>query len=430
MQNLELGKKVCVIGLGRTGIQSALFLNRKGYEVFASEGKKSLELLAASEKLMDQGIDVEVGSHDLSKILTCDWVLVSPGISPRQKIYLELKRAGKLLLSEIELAYRFSKTSKIIAVTGTAGKTTVTTLVAQILKNANKSAHLCGNIGTPWIEKVESIQAEDYVVVEVSSFQLMNCHSFRPFIGMLLNVSPNHLDWHVDMEEYVLAKLKLFQSQEASDKAFVRRKDYESLFSKYKFRASVHYLDEDKKKNPNEEALRLVAEALQIPGSAVQKALDEFEGIAHRLDLLVEKDGVRYVNDSKCTTPASLKWALSHFDSNRVILIAGGKPKSNDFCELSELIREKVKHAILIGHGQSILADAWEEACPIYKAAGFREAVQFAHQHAKKGDVVLLSPACASFDMFKNYEERGQVFAKIVMDVTQTMTTKDYVKRS
>ena len=411
------GKKVAVLGIGKSGYESAVFLHSRGFQVFASDQGHGDSIRAAAGELKRREIEVEFGSHSTDRILASDWVLISPGIPPPSPIYQTLLKKGIPVFSEIEVASWYCPSSKIIAITGSAGKTTVTTLITRVLQNCGFRAVSCGNIGNPWIGELAKIEAHDFVVLEVSSFQLQHCKSFHPQAAVLLNLSPNHQDWHRDMKEYVQAKLRLFQNQNEKDWAVLRREDQRGFFPDFQFRSRVIYFDVRKEANPNEEAVRAVTGLFGCHAEKTEEVLRGFEGIEHRLEKVAVLDRVTYVNDSKSTTPAALAWALGKFPDARVILLAGGHPKSSDFHHVRELLSRKTKAAILIGEARPLLREAWQGLCPLHETGDFRQAVLKAHQLAAPGDVVLLSPACASFDMFQNYEERGRLFKSIVNEL-------------
>ncbi len=412
------GKKVAVLGLGISGYQSALELNRRGYQVFASDGGESDSLRDRARSLNQAGIQCEIGGHTSEKVLSCDWAVISPGIPPSSKIFQALRAAAKPVYSEIEAASWFCPSENVIAVTGSAGKTTVTTLIADLLERAGKKVFRCGNIGNPWIGELPAISKDDFVVIELSSFQLAQCESFRPHIGILLNLSPNHQDWHADMNDYAQAKLRLFKNQKPGDYAIIRRKDQVEQFPHFEFKAQVILFDQKPSANPNEDVLKEVACLLKLDGRLADATLKEFTGIEHRLERFASSGGVTYMNDSKATTTASLAWALQKFADKSVVLIAGGHPKSNDFAVIRDLISQKVKFIVMIGEARPLLREAWKGLADFFETNDFKTAVEKAKSAAVKGDTVLLSPACASFDMFKNYEERGRLFKKHVMEIT------------
>ncbi len=407
------GKKVTVLGLGKSGYQGALFLKALGYQVFVSEFGSSQALQELAARLRNDGIEVETGGHTYEKILVSDWILISPGIAPKTPVYRILLEKGKPVFSEIEVASWFSKASKVIAVTGSSGKTTVTTLIARCFEACGYPTVCCGNIGNPWIGELGRIGKETVVVLELSSFQLQQCCDFRPDVGVLLNISPNHLDWHKDMEEYLQAKLRMFVKQKPEDFAVIRRSDQDSLFPQFKFPGKKIYFDDTPSVNPNEAVVRKVTSLLSLDPKKVEEVLKGFSGIEHRLEKVATLQGVEYVNDSKATTTASLAWALEKFKDASVHLIAGGIAKSRDYDTIRELIGRKVKKAYLIGEAAPLLEEAWRGKTELLTARDFREAFEAASSFAAPGDTVLLSPACSSFDMFKNYQERGLRFKEL-----------------
>ncbi len=410
------GKKVAILGLGKSGFASALFLHEKGFQVFATDQAASSLVAERAHQLREKGMEAESGQHTRQRILDSDWAVISPGIPPTAEIYQALRQRNIPVYSEIEVASWYSASSRIIAVTGSAGKTTVTTLLTRLLQAGGHQAISCGNIGNPWIGELKKINKNDFVVLEVSSFQLEHCESFRPSVGILLNLAPNHQDWHADMAAYVDAKLRLFQNQQPEDYAVIRESDRCLFFPRYQFRAEVIPFGESKK-NPNEEVVGIVGGLFGCSQANLTQVLLDFEGIEHRLERVAVHEGIAFVNDSKSTTAASLAWALKSLPDSSVVLIAGGHPKSTDFASVSELLRQKVKQAVLIGEAKPLLREAWEGVCPLLEAGDLTEAVRSAHQSAHAGDTILLSPACASFDMFQNYEDRGRQFKRIVKEI-------------
>lgn len=417
------GKRVAILGLGISGYTSAVFLKDKGYSVFVSDGGNSEEIKKRADVLKEKQIDCETGGHDLDKILASDWVMLSPGIAPHMPVYQAIKKARIPILSEIEAAFHFSPTKNIVAVTGTSGKTTVSHLISDVLKAQGFVVALCGNIGNPWMGELSSLKPDHWVVLELSSFQLKNCHSFKPHIGVLLNVSRNHEDWHPDFQDYVESKLRMFRRQSKADFAVLRSVDQSRFFSHYQFESKVEYFDLQNEEDPNYAAVLAVARLCGIGEAIVQKVFKQFSGIEHRMEILGEIGGIRFVNDSKATTTASLEWALKKQADHSVVLIAGGHPKTDDFQEVEPLIKQKVKCAVLIGEARGLLKTAWSKAAKLIEKETFEEAVRQAFAEAKKGDVVLLSPACASFDMFKNYQHRGTRFKEIFRTIRQENIT-------
>ena len=417
------GTQVAVLGLRDTGFLSALYLHEKGYRVFASDLADTEDVRENVAKLAKRGIPAECGKHSSDTILAADWVLISPGISPGSKIYQAIVAAKKPVYSEIEVASWFSPARTVVAVTGSCGKTTIATLIAQIVEAGGGKAVLCGNIGNPWIGEIPKITPDTVVVLEVSSFQLTHCASFAPSVGLLLNVFPNHMDWHVDMKEYAGAKLNLFRAMTDRGIMICRKKDETDFFPDFRTAARRVYFDERPASNPNEAALLCAAEALGCPPRLAVKALADFQGLEHRLEKFVARDGVTFVNDSKATTTASLAWALEKFGDGTVVLVCGGKYKTDvkDFRSLRTLIAQKVRCAVLIGVARPIMKEAWNGAVQMVEAESLDEACRLSIEKAQKGDTVLLSPACASFDMFKNYQERGRLFKEMIRKRLQSI---------
>ena len=420
------GTKVAVLGLRDTGFLSALCLHEKGYQVFASDLADTEDVRENVSKLAGRGIRAECGKHSFDAILASDWFLISPGIPPGSGIYQAILAAKKPVYSEIEIASWFSPARTVVAITGSCGKTTTATLIAQIVEAGGRKAVLCGNIGNPWIGELSKITPDTIVVLEVSSFQLAHCVSFAPSVGLLLNVFPNHMDWHVDMKEYAGAKLNLFRAMKNTDVMICRKKDEADFFSDFRTAARRVYFDERPVSNPNEAALLCVAEALNCPEELVGEAILSFRGIEHRLEKFAERDGVVFINDSKATTTASLAWALEKYGDGTVVLVCGGKYKTGveDFKSLRAVIAQKVRCAVLIGAARPIMKEAWQGTVPMVEAESLDEACRLSLEKAQKGDAVLLSPACASFDMFKNYQERGRLFKEMIKKRLQSVVLR------
>lgn len=406
-------ERVTVLGLGETGLASALFLKGKGYSVFVSDSQTSKVLEERGRRLAEASIPFELGAHTLERIGESDWVLISPGILPSGKIFQFLQKKGISILSEIELASKFS-TGVVTAVTGTSGKTTLTTLIHRIYEANALASVACGNIGNPWVGEMERLTPDTQVVLELSSFQLLHTHSLKPRFAILLNIGPNHLDWHPDLEHYVKAKLRLFQNQGPEDFAFVRKKDREKFFPNFQFRAQVVPFGDTDGVNSNEDLLYRITEIRGLDPKKTRKVLANFEGLEHRLEEVAQIRGIRFINDSKCTTLEALEWALNRFPKGKVILLAGGHAKGADFRLIRNCLGEKLKQAVVYGEARELLRESWEGACPLWAAKDLKEAFERSLRIAEEGDVVLLSPACASFDQFSNYQERGKAFKGLV----------------
>lgn len=412
---LKNQKRVTVLGLGETGLVSSLFLKKRGFEVFVSDAGASEAVEKRSRRLKEEKIPFELGRHTLEKISGCDWVLISPGVPPSSEAVLALQKKNIPIASEVEAASWFSE-NPVMAVTGTSGKTTVATLLYRVLEANGCPAVLCGNIGNPWIGEIDGMTRETQVVLEVSSFQLLHTDSFRPSIGILLNIGRNHLDWHPTLEDYVAAKLRLFRNQTSRDTALVRRTDREQRFPNFPFQSKLVYFTDRVEGDPNQQVLGEVTSLLGLNPLRTKEVLDRFEGIENRLENVGEIDGVRFLNDSKCTTVEALRWALRKSPDEKVILLAGGHDKGADFRSVREWVQKKARLVVLYGEAQNLLEESWRGTVPLRQAPGLPEAFKEALKAARPGDVVLLSPACASFDQFSNYQERGRLFKKLVLE--------------
>lgn len=410
------GSRAAVIGLGKSGFQSALFLHKKGFHVFASEKGSSPEIQEQAARLREAGIETETGTHTQSRILECDWALISPGIKPSHDVSLWLRDAAKPVYSEIEAASWFCPSKNIIAVTGSCGKTTLATLLARLLERAGRKTLLCGNIGNPWIGEIERITPDTFIVLELSSFQLAGCRSFHPRLAFLTNIFPNHLDWHPDMEDYTRCKLKMFERQQGEDTAVVREEEAHLLCGLPGFAGKVCVLKSGSGRNPHQEMLEEACRTLDIPEPLGGEVFRSFEGLEHRMEKAGEAGGVFFVNDSKSTTTASLKWALEKFSDGEVLLIAGGMAKSRDFGDIAGLVQRKCRGVYLIGRDRAILAEFWQASGP-QQIETLEEALREAFRQANSGNTVLLSPACASFDQFANYMARGDAFKEMVRNL-------------
>lgn len=408
------GKRVSVVGLGRSGLESSLFLASRGYRVFASDGGESSALAAAASSLRDKGIEVETGGHTLDRILDSDWAILSPGIAPHTPVFDALRAASIPMFSEVEVSSWFAPPGKVIGVTGSCAKTTVTTLIYRALRKSGCDALLCGNIGNPWIGELRTQKPGQTVILELSSFQLALCQRFRPDIGVLLNVTENHLDWHPDMGDYVASKLRLFQNQTADDFSFFRSCDRELFFPDFPFRSKVCFFDPGEGPDPNQDVVREVALLAGAQADAIEEVFRGFEGLSHRMEVFLESRGIRYVNDSKATTTASLAWALKKQRDGSVILIAGGHPKSSDFEQVSALLGRKARKVFLIGEAAPLMLKVWGQHADCETVERFEDAVAYSVRLAREGETVLLSPACSSFDMFRNYVDRGERFKAAV----------------
>lgn len=412
------GHRSVVVGAGRSGRAAAALLFRLGAQVRILERDQDLATTVEQET----GWKVESGAHGPEQFAGAQLVVLSPGIA-RSKIASMLPQ-GAQVVSELELAGWFVA-EPMIAITGTNGKTTTTTLVGRILEHHGKRIFLGGNIGTPLSEYVLADQKAEIVVLEVSSFQLQNSPSFHPRVGVLLNFSPNHLDYHADMEEYLAAKLSLFSKMDERDLAIVPLSMKEHLEKRaFTTARRVYFVAGTRFDCPglpgahnreNLEAAYLACRFFGLSESQVQEAIADFSTLPHRQEAVAEHAGVLFVDDSKSTTIDSLVAALDS-QSRPVRLLAGGVFKGGDLRAALPRIQERVCGIYLFGQSREVFEDAWREAgVDISWSARLEEAVFQAATDARAGDCVLLSPATASFDLFRNYKERGLAFQRAVL---------------
>jgi UDP-N-acetylmuramoylalanine--D-glutamate ligase len=441
------GKRVLVVGLGRTGIALSKFLQATGALVTATDALPASRIPGVREIAL-MGIRVEAGEHKAEEFAGADLIVVSPGVPLSIPVFEDARRAGVEIISDIELAYRLIE-APIVAVAGTNGKSTTTTLIGNVLKSSGEKAFVGGNIGSPAIEYLER-EGVDWCVLEVSSFHLEAIKDFRPHIGVLLNVTEDHLDRYRDFNEYAETKLKLFMNQGAEDYAVVNIGDtvikeaVSGGFTKAKvvpFTASgrleegfflrgkdivcasgggreVTYSVEGLKlaglhNLENVMATMATAMIVGIPMETALETMRGFEGLPHRMEFIREVEGVRFVNDSKGTNVGALKKALEG-SGGGIVLIAGGMDKSGDYRPLRDLIKSKVKFLVLMGQARLKMKKALGDATETAVAGGLEDAFELARKKAEPGDTVLLCPACSSFDMFRNFEERGELFRKLV----------------
>lgn len=442
--------KVLVIGAATTGIPVIKELYRMGYKVILNDIKSEEELNDCLKELDRIDIDIVSGSHPIILAKKCDYIVVSPGVPMDLPLISEAHKLGKEVISEIELAYRNTDTP-IVAITGTNGKTTTTSLLGEIVKESKRNTFVTGNIGYPMIASINEAKPEDLFVLELSSYQLESIIKFKPIISTILNITPDHLNRHKTMENYINIKSKIFQNQTKEDYTILNKDDsivYSLkskpkskvlLFSRKEILSEGAFVEDgfikviinDKRntiihiedlnilgKHNLENALAaiLMAYCLNIEPGIIRKVLKKFKGVEHRIEYVCEIDGVTYYNDSKGTNPVSSIKAIETIN-RPIVLIAGGMDENIDFSIFVNSLRDKVKAMILIGETaekieKEALALGFEN---IYKEKNLEEAVYKAKEISASGDAVLLSPACASWDMFKNFEERGSIFKKIVM---------------
>ena len=440
------GKKVTVAGLAKSGMAAAFLLKKLGAKVWATDSGSSETLKEARGLLEWKGIKVELGRHTPEFVKDKDLVVISPGV-PEDSPVLKLAAEYKIpVIGEIELGYICCK-APIIAVTGTNGKSTTTTLIGEILKEAGKHTVVCGNIGNPFCGEIAKVKKNSVVVLEVSSFQLESINTFRPHVAVVLNISQNHFDRHPDLRAYIDAKSRIFENQGKDDWAVLNYDDplvrklkagtkaKTLFFSRKNKKAAAFYeggsvfigigrkaqkicgvSDLKIKGTHNVEnvlACLCVASIFGISPKKIKDALTGFRGLEHRFEHVRTVGGVEFINDSKGTTVLATVMALESC-GKPVILIAGGHDKGSDFRKAREVVGAKVKKLVLIGEAKDKIRDHLEGAAPYLFAGTMEDAVNKAFLDAEDGDCVLLSPMCASFDMFRNFEERGKVFKQIV----------------
>lgn len=462
-QEIDLkGKNVLVVGLAKTGVSTAKFLNERGAIVTATDMLPASQIKGIND-LQDAGVTVETGKHTLKYFLDTELIVLSPGVPPRIGPLNEAKKKGVEIISEIELAYSFVE-EPIVAIAGTNGKTTTTSLIGKVLEDAGKKVFIGGNIGLPLIDYVME-QADhvgvntatrlpcskkaDYLIVEVSSFQLEGIKRFKPYVAILLNITEDHLDRYANFDEYAAAKFRLFENMGKGDFAIINSDDpvinskFEIQNSKFQvipfsstkiLKNGLYYkdgrivysmagkeefypTDNFKLKGiHNIENIMATIAAIRCCGISkdkILKTVEGFHGLPHRMEFVREVKGVTYYNDSKGTNIGALQKSLEGLNAP-VILIAGGKDKGGDYRVLSNSITDKVKLLILLGEAKNKIKEAFNGLTKIVMVESLKEAVDVAYHNANTGDVVLLSPACSSFDMFKDYKERGEIFRKLV----------------
>ena len=447
-----LGKKVLVVGLARTGVATTKFLKAKGSVVSTTEARPKEEMEEGIKELEGMDIEMEWGGHRTETFLKPDLIVVSPGVDLSIEPIQKALQKGVRAISEIELAYHFIQVP-IIAVTGTNGKTTTTLLIGEILREDGRKVGVGGNVGEPLILFADGGNRWEVLVVEISSFQLEAIEDFRPQLSVLLNITEDHLDRYLQFGDYVEAKIRIFANQSSKDMAVLNRDDpnvmkyLERVKAKQVFFSLKEKLNEGAFLNGQSIILRLgtkkedyslaktplkgihnvenmmaaltTARLFGCSNRAIETVLNRFEGLEHRLEFVREIKGVRFYNDSKGTNVGSVVKSLQSF-SEPVILIAGGKDKNGDLSPLRELIRSRVKQLILIGEAKERMGRELGGLTATTTTQTLEEAVLLAYRTAKKGDVVLLSPVCSSFDMFKDYKERGRVFKEAVSKISTT----------
>ena len=440
-------KRVLVVGLGKSGVASALFLKDRGARVTVSDTKSPDQLRDEIPVLLDHGITVETGGHGERTFRGQDLIVVSPGVPVDAKPLVQARALGEPVIGEIELAAQHLQ-GPIVAITGSNGKTTTTTLTGEILTTGGLPTLVGGNIGTPAISLVAKAKPETVVVLEVSSFQLETIQTFRPKIAVVLNVTPDHLDRHRTFEAYVDAKARIFENQQASDFAVLNEDDETCRTMGERTRAQVFWFSRKKevkqgawvrdgqimfRDGRGQFEVMLVSEIplkgahnvenvlagvcggmlMGCKAELTRKAVREFKAVEHRLEYVATVKGVEYYDDSKATNVDATIKALESFPAN-IHLILGGKDKGSDYTVLNDLLRHRVKRVYTIGAAAEKIESHIKGAAEIVHAETLDNAVRRAAATAKAGDIVLLAPACASFDQFQSYNHRGRVFKEVV----------------
>ncbi len=421
-------KNVLVVGLAKSGVAAARLLRKQGAHVTVADEKPRRELSSVLREL-PKGVSAKVGS---SKFFSpaYDLIVISPGVPWDHPDLVKARKHGIPVWPELELGWRNCRPNETVAITGTNGKTTTTALIAHILKTARRSVVVGGNIGTPLSALTEKISTQTSLVLEVSSYQLEAHRTFHPNVGVFLNLTPDHLKRHGTMEGYAAAKARLFALMTPNDTAVLNGKDKwcrsvaRDIYAKKVF--FPNWTDQELAKSirlpgahnmENAMAAAGACRALGVSASDIRRGLASFKGVPHRIEIVRELDGVRYVNDSKATNVDSTMVALKSF-KGRIRLILGGEHKGSPYTPLKPLIKRRVIEILTIGEAAPIIAKDLKGAAPIVACETLAHAVRSAHQHARRGDVVLLSPACASFDQFKNFEHRGHEFVRLVTQLS------------
>ena len=440
------GKRVLVVGLGKSGIASALFLADRGARVEVSDTKSEEELHHEIPQLLDRGIGVEAGFHGERTFTEQQLIVISPGVPYDVPQLVQARQAGIPVIGELELAARYLK-GQIIAITGSNGKTTTTALTGEIIAAGAKKTLVGGNIGTPAISFVDEATDDTWIVLEVSSFQLETIQTFRPKIAMVLNVTPDHLDRHHTFEIYASAKARVFENQTATDYTLLNADDATCAAMAAQTRAAVCWIS---RQHPvergafvrgdnivwidggHEQPIVPISEiglkgahnlenvlagvcAGMLAGVAppdIRRAVANFKAVEHRLEFVAAVRGVAYYNDSKATNVDATIKALESFPG-RIHLILGGKDKGSDYSVLNQLLAERVKRVYTIGAAAAKI-ESQIKGAPVVSSGTIDNAVRKAAETATDGDIVLLAPACASFDQFMSYEHRGRVFKDLV----------------
>ncbi|MGA2808659.1 MAG: UDP-N-acetylmuramoyl-L-alanine--D-glutamate ligase [Terracidiphilus sp.] len=446
------GKKVLVVGLGKSGLAAALFLRHRGAQVTVSDVRSAEALANDIPALLEEGIMVEAGGHGLLTFRRQDLIVVSPGVPLDTPELAQVKSFGLQVIGELELAARFLK-GKTLAVTGSNGKTTTTTLLGEILQEAGIPTLVGGNIGVPVVSLIDSSTDETWSVLEVSSFQLESTVEFHPAIAVILNITPDHLDRHGSFENYVLAKERIFAVQDEQDYVVLNADNEPTAEAASRAKSRVYWFSVEHPVSqgawleqgqvvyrpgadaPIENVMPLsgiplkgthnvenvmaavvAARLAGVPAGTVRSAVEKFKAVEHRLEFVATINGIQFYNDSKATNVDATAKAVAAF-STGIHLILGGKDKNSDYTLLSDLLRERVRAIYTIGSAAAKIESHLRGVVSIHSCGTLDKAIAAAAAAAHPGEVVLLAPACSSFDQFESYEHRGRVFKEVVHEL-------------
>lgn len=445
------GKKVLVVGLGKSGLSAALFLRRQGAQVTVSDTRSAESLAREIPTLIEAGIMVEAGGHGIMTFRRQDLIVVSPGVPLDTPELAQARVLGRPIIGELELAAHFLK-GRMLAVTGSNGKTTTTSLLGEIMKATGEPAQVGGNIGVPVVELIPESLENGWSVLEVSSFQLESTAEFRPAVAVILNITPDHLDRHGSFENYALAKERIFAAQTAADSLVLNADNERTADAAHRAQSQVYWfssedeveqgawvhdgwvLYRDRKGAPVEQVLPVaniplkgahnvenvlaaVAAARRAGASneVIRSTVERFHAVEHRLEFVASIRGVDYYNDSKATNVDATAKAIEAF-AGGIHLILGGKDKGSDYTTLSALLKARVKTVYTIGAAAEKIESHLKGVIALNSCQTLERAVEAAAAAAQPGEIVLLAPACSSFDQFKSYEHRGRVFKELVAD--------------
>lgn len=440
--------ELVILGSGESGTGAAILAKKQGLSVFVSDASIIPEKYKS--ELMAHAIPFEEGQHTEEIIFAAKEIIKSPGIPEKVTLIQQIRKAGIFIMSEIEFAYRYKNTSKIVCITGSNGKTTTTSLIYHIFKQANMDVSVVGNIGYSFARQIAQ-QPTAWYIMEISSFQLDDIHTFRPDIALITNITPDHLDrYQYNFNLYVQAKFNIARNQQSSDTLILCKDDQatQAFLSQHTIKPKIvfftmneqiqtngAYIDQDqmvirmngepfsisinelalkgKHNQYNSMAAGISARVAEIRDSSIRESLKNFTAIEHRMEMVASIRGVEFINDSKATNLNSVWYALESMQKPTV-LILGGVDKGNDYSEIVDLVKEKVKTIVCLGVDNTPIVKTFDGIVPLIETTSMIEAVQKSYEAATMGDCVLLSPACASFDLFKNYEDRGEQFKEAV----------------